>query len=182
MSKRESRNILIVTFIAAAIAVFGSIAYSNYDFKGTGMSGQTNTNWKMDITNISVCSLNDQAKDSRCQAIAGSAEDVSNETYISEANSLRAIFTANLYEYQDAITYKVVVENSGNFDAKLTSVRFDEVEDSPVIFTYNNLVEGEVIEAHSSKTFYVMVSYIDDEEIDTNKFVNAVTLNFVVNN
>ena len=36
MSKREARNIIIVTVLVAIVALSGSFIYSGFDFNGTG--------------------------------------------------------------------------------------------------------------------------------------------------
>lgn len=182
MSKRQSRNIIIVTLCLAIAAVMGTFIYSNNSFKATGMSSKPMTNWKMELTDISVCTANDEINDKRCQALNGDAENVAEETFIDQENTLKATFTSKMNKYEDSITYKVVVSNNGLLPAKLTRVEFDKsVEDSlPIMFSYNNLVEGEIIKPNTSKTFYVMVSYIENKELDISKISNTINLTFVL--
>lgn len=180
MNRRESRNILIITLIVAAIAVTGSIVYSNTDFRGTGFSKKVDAKWKLDLTNLSICTLSDQIRDARCQAIVGTAENVYEETSLDENDSLRANFTARLYKSEDSITYKVTVKNNGLLKAKLTSIRFDKDYNNPVIFTYNNINEGEVLAPGQSKTFYVMASYVGDTPSNVYTYDNAINLTFAL--
>lgn len=179
MNKRESRNILIITLVVAVVAVCGSVLYSGIDFKGAGFASKNATKWKLDLTNISICTLSDQVRDNRCQAVYGDAENIDGETYIDSNDSLKAFFKTRLYKTEDSITYKVTVKNSGSLSAKVTSIRFDKDYNNPVIFTYNNLEEGEVLAPGESKVFYVMASFVGQSS-NVTTFDNAINLTFAL--
>ena len=180
MSKREARNIIIVTVLVAVIALSGSFIYSSFDFKGTGRSSKAVNNWKIDAVDVSVCTLTDQVNNSKCGATSGSAENIVGETYIDSVDSLRINFGAKMYNYGDSITYKVTVRNSGQLKAKLTGIKFDKDLNNPVIFTYNNIELGDILGPDTTRTFYVMISYIGEDVISSNEIINALNLSFAV--
>lgn len=181
MSRRDSRNVVVLLLCFALVGLGVGLSSFQESIKITGSSKEVSSNWKIGITNISVCTLSDQLKNSKCMAVTGDAENVNGETYIDNVDSLKAIFTSKLYNVGDSITYKVIVTNEGNLSAKLSSIKFDNNanETLPVIFSYIDINENEIIKAGESKTFYIMVNYLENSIIYNNIVTNTLDLTFV---
>lgn len=183
MKKGSNKNIFVLLLIFVLATIVGVVFYNKMSFSGTGVAGNISSNWKMDITNINVCSISDELKDSRCQAIYGEAENDYSNTLIDNDDSLRATFAAYLTKTSDSITYKVEVKNSGANDAKLMNVSFDGNNNlDKVMYTYNNLVVGEVIKKGDTKVFYVMVTYLGEDNNSPMLFKDTIDLSFALAN
>lgn len=179
MSKRQGRTIIIIAlcFVAVGLSL-------EYKFLGpltvTGTSGTPTTNWKIGISDISICTAQDELENSDCQSVVGDATNVADVTKVDDVDSLKATFATNLYNVGDSMTYKVTVKNEGKLSAKLTDIKFDKVVDetTPVIFSYLDLNDDVVVASNSTKTFYVMVTYLDSLPLTINTFTNSINLTF----
>lgn len=72
----------------------------------------------------------------------------------------KASFQTNLTYPGDYVIYNVTVTNGGNIDATLNDITLTKSNNSSaILYSTNNISEGDEISAQNSKTFSVTVTY-----------------------
>ncbi len=83
-----------------------------------------------------------------------------NITSTSTFNENVASFSAKLYLPSDKVTFEVSVKNRGSLDAVLSEIVMEQSTNNPVIiFAYQGISEGDVLEVGEETTFEVSVTY-----------------------
>ena len=95
-----------------------------------------------------------------------------------------AQFRVDLQSPGDSVTYTVTVKNSGNINAKVSSIDFTKGANSDVIdFSYSGISTSTTIAAGATTTFTVKVTYVSTitSQPDDKKLSNTLTMhvNFV---
>ena len=84
----------------------------------------------------------------------GTAENVKNNY-----SDLTADLEANLYSKGDYVEYNVIVENKGDFDAKLDSIGITNSNNEAVKITSTGLTKGQTLYKNTTATITVKIEY-----------------------
>ena len=117
--KRKNKNIIIGALCGIILFMGIGFATLRSELQISGGVSLSNT-WNVQITNIEVLSVSDNA-------------DAGNPTF----NATSANFNATLSAPGDSVSYKITVTNSGSIDAVLSSIDegFETLETDAIIYT-----------------------------------------------
>lgn len=160
----------IVLVMAVGYAAFSTqLKISNTATIGSGNSSKTY--WDVHIKSITPGTK-------EAGTLVGTA--VNNSASVA-ANGLSATFNASLASPGDSITYTVTVENSGQLNAKLSELTFTPSDNAAIVYDKSGIAVNNVINAGSTTTFTVTVSYdsnVTSQPSNKNSTL-TMTLNYV---
>ena len=164
MSKQKKRNIIIYSLCAVLLLMTAGYAAFNTLLNINGTTSIT-SNWDIKITSIT-------SKD-----IVGKASDEDSQV----VDDLKATFKANLVSPGDSITYDITVENKGNVNAQLDSIDVSESDNENIKIVTSGITEGDTLNASSTATLSVKVTYSDEvtTQPDNLKAEVTITLDYV---
>lgn len=170
MDNKKKKDILIIVMLVAVVCMSVAFATLSQRVEVAGTNA-VKGNWQVEITGI----------DAIASQGMGTSESVNSDLTVANVS-------ASFYQPGDSVTYSVVVENKGNIDAKLDSIASAitpnaGADDNPyVIYTYDGITSGSVLEAGDKITFTVTVQYSSEATIVSNITANLTTiLNYVQN-
>ena len=164
----QKRNKTLIISVCLCICLCLMVAYAafatNLTINGTGA---ISSNWQVEITKVISQNIQGTA--------ANDGEPIASPTAVT--------FKTLLKSPGDSIDYVVTIENKGTLPAKLESIKTTDMNNPAIIYTVNNLQEGEVLEPSASKEFTVTVAY-NNEITSQPSLLNSsltVALDFVQN-
>ena len=158
---RDTRNVVIAILCVMVVCMGVGFSYLQSSLQITGTANVQASTWNVGITSIAVCTSSDAATDASCAIPVGSATNVVDGTLVNATDPLKASFSATLTTPGDAITYKVVISNSGTLAAKVSAVSLSKTADqtTPLTFSYNNINVDDTLAPGATKTMYVTITY-----------------------
>ena len=164
-SKRKINRLIIFSllFIMSIMVISYAAFSSKINIAGTS---SITSSWDIKIISAEVTEIN------------GTAENVKN-TY----NDLSASLEANLINKGDYVEYSIIVQNNGDFDAKLENIGLTTSDNEAVLITTSGLINGEVLYKQTSKVLKVKIMYNPDYEGEAvgTSAEGTIDLNFVQN-
>lgn len=170
MDNRKKKDVLIIVMLVAVVCMSVAFATLSRKLEVVGTNA-VKGKWQVEITDI----------DATASQGMGVSESVDSDLTVANVST-------GLYQPGDSVTYSVVVENKGNIDAKLASIASTVTpntgaDDNPyIIYTYDGITSGSILEAGDKITFTVTVQYSSEATLVSNITANLTTiLNYVQN-
>lgn len=168
----KTKNTLIGGLLAIVFVMAVGYAAFAQQLKITGDTTITSS-WDVQMTSIVKSSSTGTGGD--VPYVAGTTE---NGTRL--VDGATAQFCADLQSPGDSVTYTVTIENKGNLNAKVNTIKFEKGANTDVVdFTYSGIAKNTAIAAGATATFTVTVTYnseITSQPAD-NKLSNTLTMN-----
>ena len=162
-NSRKKSIIISSLFLIALAMLIGYAAFSTkLNIKGTA---DISSKWDIKITSVTVLNTN------------GTAENVKNAY-----TDLTANLEANLYNKGDYVEYKIIVENSGDFDAKLDTLGITNSNNEAIKITASGFTKGQTLYKKTTEALTVKIEYDSnyDGKLGTSGESN-ITLGFTQN-
>ena len=166
MYRERCRNKIIIMILVGIICLMGAgYAAFNTRLNITGTS-EISSSWNIKIIGANVSDT------------GGKGENVKN-TY----TDLTATLEANLYDKGDYVEYSIIVENDGDFDAKLETLGITNSNNEAVKITSTGFTKGETLFKGTTKTLKVKIEYNASYNGDASgtSGESSVSLDFVQN-
>lgn len=142
----KRKYILIILLIAVTCIIL--IGYTAFQIRIK--INPENNNWNIEITNITVKTVKQNAK----KII---------DPIISETS---ATFKNKLQTKGDSMTYEVTVANKGTIPAKVEKIEMTKSNNKNVNFTSDKINKNDLLEPGKKQKFTVTVSYDENAELE----------------
>ena len=164
--RQRKRNKIIIIALTLVVCMMG-VGYAAFSTK-LNIKGNTeiSSEWNIRIISADV------------KEEYGTAENVKNNY-----SDLTADLEADLYSKGDYVEYNVIVENKGDFDAKLETLGITNSNNEAVKITSTGLVKGQTLYKNTTATLTVKIEYNSSYEGDASgtSGETQIDLDFVQN-
>lgn len=181
--RRDSRNAIIVVLCFVVIGMGVGFAALSQNINVTGNTQIKGATWDVHITSITACTSEMAQTDAKCLAPVGNAKDVVADTKVL-ADPTKAQFTTTMVAPSDKITYKVVINNAGSLDAKVSGTpAFQKTAEQtiPLTYSFTGVEEGtQIAKTSGTNTVYITVEYTGSAVTATDTTVtNIFDVNYI---
>ena len=163
--KKNKTIIISVTLCLLLCLMVGYAAFSQQlTINGTST---ISSNWQVEITGVISKKIN------------GTASNDGEPVYSPEAVTFKTL----LQSPGDSIEYEVTVTNKGTIPARLNKITQTSSTNPAIIYSVNNISEGDVLDPDESKVFTVTVAYDQNVTTQPDALTSSLTvaLDFVQN-